>query len=156
LSAFLPIGDRGVYLNPLALSAEYVDRFIEIMGKQGESGSVVGAMSEMARNKLSRTSQAVVTLATQRDWRGQHLEGGDLYKQAATDILPIPIASKAVGNLVSLDANSPIGFSLDPEYDKLTQGVLQSMGQRGVLGSGGAQYPDAPLRVRSSKQRGVY
>lgn len=148
LSAFLPVGQRGVYIDPLALSAEYVDRFMSLWDRQGDNASVPAVLSEMARSKLSRAGQAVVTLATQRDWAGHTLHGADLYKQAGADILPVPIASKAVSSTFSLDPNSPTGFSIDPEWDKITQSVLQSMGQRGVLGAPVGQYPRAPLRVR--------
>jgi hypothetical protein len=150
MSAFLPVGDRGVYLNPFALSAEYADRFLTIMDRQGEDSTVASVLSEMATSKLTGAAHSVVTLATQRDWRGRKLEGSDVYLEAGKNLVPVPIGVGNVGgSLITLNPNSSMGFDFEPQYDKITQSVLQAMGERGVLGDGA---PVGPVNT----ERGVY
>jgi hypothetical protein len=147
LAAYLPIG-RGIYLDPLALSAEYVSRFADIMSRQGDRATVPGVLSEMARGKLSNTGRAVVTLATQRDWRGRQLQGPDLYKSAASELVPVPIAASSA---IQRDSSSPVGMTFNPEWDRTTQQVLQSLGMRAQL-----DRPQIPLRLEPpTSVRGV-
>lgn len=140
LAAYLPIG-RGIYLDPLALSAEYVGRFMDILHRQGDRATIPGVLTEMGRGKLSNIGRAGAVLVTQRDWRGRQLQGADLYKAMASELVPLPIAASAA---VQKDPSAPLGFTVGAEPDRVTQQVLQSLGLRASLDRPQVQVPMRP------------
>jgi hypothetical protein len=148
LEAYVPVG-RGIYLNPLALSAEFVDRIHQIAKRQGDKATWASVTSDFARSKLSPIGRALTDVGTQTDYRGRHLKTGtQVAVTAGSDLLPVPIMASTV---MQRDATSPTGFKFGATSDQIVKQLLQGLGLRATVDyapPGSSPINSKPIQIR--------
>lgn len=98
LSAWIPVGEHGLFLHPMALGAEVSHSLMSLYEKKG---NIADMAKDYLRSKGSQTSRVLWPLFTHEDVTGKKLQSDEVLPAMAKAVVPAPIPTKAVKALVT-------------------------------------------------------